>query len=124
MKRLWCFLFGHVLRWSPDDADDHCRRCGSPRDSSVSTFDKIVAMARACPSTYGDAGNSFGDYSRHKNVVALSELVRSAGFQNLSKAVACGTAWARRLSRIKEAWELRTLEEEASMPGYSWRDRP
>jgi len=21
-------IFGHVQRWSPDDADDNCRRCG------------------------------------------------------------------------------------------------
>lgn len=31
-RKLWsaflCLVFGHVSRWSPDDADDHCRRCG------------------------------------------------------------------------------------------------
>lgn len=28
-KRLVCFFAGHVARWSPDDADDFCRRCGA-----------------------------------------------------------------------------------------------
>lgn len=28
LVRFWCRLFGHVQRWSPDDADRHCRRCG------------------------------------------------------------------------------------------------
>ncbi len=28
LVRFWCRLVGHVQRWSPDDADKHCRRCG------------------------------------------------------------------------------------------------
>jgi len=31
-KRPLCWLFGHHQRWSPDDADEYCRRCGKLMD--------------------------------------------------------------------------------------------
>jgi hypothetical protein len=28
VRKLVCSIIGHNSRWSPDDADDYCRRCG------------------------------------------------------------------------------------------------
>lgn len=33
-----CALLNHDYRWSPDDADDYCRRCGHPLRESQGHF--------------------------------------------------------------------------------------
>ena len=46
MRRLWCMIFGHVQRWSVDDADDFCRRCGASLTVPTNTEPWILEAAR------------------------------------------------------------------------------
>lgn len=78
----------------------------------------LQTLAARCP-TCDTPGHDCDQQRTHPAVIALADALRDE-CQHLAKAVMGGTAWPRRLHRIRSQAYLAQLEAEAAQPQWSW----